>query len=253
MPKINRNDVNINYESYGKGPVIFLTHGFSATSKMWNDQIEDLSKDFNLVVWDMRGHGQTDYPEDESLYNEEETIEDIHAILTDIGADKVNIGGMSLGGYMSLAFYYKYTEMVNSLLIIDTGPGFKNDEARQKWNNYAYSTANKFEDTGLESLKGRSIEMNPDNHQNAKGLVKAARGMLTQKDDRIINSLPNINVPSLIIVGENDKPFLSAADYMENKIHNSKKIIIPDAGHAVNIDQPNIFNAEVLNFLSETN
>ena len=92
--------------------------------------------------------------------------------------------------------------------------------------------------------------MNPDNHQSANGLIKAARGMLTQKDDRIINSLPNIDVPSLIIVGENDKPFLAAADYMENKIHNSKKIIIPDAGHAVNIDQPNIFNAEVLNFLS---
>ena len=250
MPKINRNGVNINYESYGKGPVIFLTHGFSATSKMWNDQIEDLSRNFNLVVWDMRGHGQTDYPEDESLYNEEETIEDIHAILTDLRVDKVNIGGMSLGGYMSLAFYYKYSEIVNSLLIIDTGPGFKNDDARQKWNNYAHSTANKFEEIGLESLRGRSIEMNPDNHKNADGLIKAARGMLTQKDDRIINSLPCIDVPSLIIVGENDKPFLSAADYMNNKIDNSKKVIIPDAGHAVNIDQPNIFNKEVLSFLS---
>ena len=250
MPKINRKGVNINYESYGKGPVIFLTHGFSATSKMWDDQIEDLSKDFNLVVWDMRGHGLTDYPEDESLYNEEETIKDIHAILIDIGADKVNIGGMSLGGYMSLAFYYKHPEMVNSLLIIDTGPGFKNDEARQKWNDYALSTANKFEDSGLKSLEGRSKEMNPDNHKNANGLINAARGMLTQKDDRIINSLPNIDIPSLIIVGENDKPFLSAADYMEKKIKDSKKIIIPDAGHAVNIDQPKIFNSEVLNYLS---
>ncbi len=91
--------------------------------------------------------------------------------------------------------------------------------------------------------------MNPENHRNAKGLVYAAKGMLTQKDDRIINELPNIKVPTLIIVGENDKPFLAAADYMEKKIKISKKIIIKDAGHAVNIDQPSVFNDEVKKFL----
>ena len=131
MPKINRNGVKINYEVYGSGPALLLTHGFSATSNMWDDQINTLSKHFTLIVWDMRGHGQTDYPDDEGLYNEEETIEDIRAILFDLKIDKVNIGGMSLGGYMSLAFYYKYPEMVDSLLIIDTGPGFKNAEARE--------------------------------------------------------------------------------------------------------------------------
>jgi pimeloyl-ACP methyl ester carboxylesterase len=73
--------------------------------------------------------------------------------------------------------------------------------------------------------------------------------MLTQKDDRIINSLPNISAPTLIVVGEDDKPFLSAAEYMNNKILNSKKIIIPKAGHAVNIDQPKLFNSAVLDFL----
>ena len=73
--------------------------------------------------------------------------------------------------------------------------------------------------------------------------------MLTQKDDRIINELTNIKVPSLIIVGENDKPFIAAANYMEKKIHNSKKVVIKDAGHAVNIDQPDIFNREVIKFL----
>ena len=107
MPKIDRNGVDINYEVYGSGSPLFLTHGFSATSKMWDDQIDALSKYFTLIVWDMRGHGQSDYPDDEKLYNEEETIEDIREILFDLKIDKVNIGGMSLGGYMSLAFYYK--------------------------------------------------------------------------------------------------------------------------------------------------
>ena len=92
------------------------------------------------------------------------------------------------------------------------------------WNNYALKQAKKFEDIGLDGLKGKSKEMNPLNHRNAKGLVYAAKGMLTQKDDRIINELPNIKVPTLIIVGENDKPFLAAADYMEKKLKYQKKL-----------------------------
>ena len=101
MPKINRNGVNIFYETYGEGPVVLLTHGFSATSKMWHDQIDSLSSDYCLVFWDMRGHGSSDYPEDINLYNEKETIEDILSILDKLNVKKANIGGMSLGGYMS--------------------------------------------------------------------------------------------------------------------------------------------------------
>ena len=85
--------------------------------------------------------------------------------------------------------------------------------------------------------------------RNRQGIGNAARGMLTQKDDRIIKSLPDISVPTLIIVGEEDKPFLSAADYMNSKIKNSQKNIIPNAGHAVNIEQPELFNSAVLDFL----
>ena len=249
MPNINRNGVNIHYETYGEGPVVLLTHGFSATSKMWYGQIESLSKNYRLVIWDMRGHGSSDYPDDINLYNEQETVADIFFILDELGVKEATIGGMSLGGYMSLGFYRQYPDRVNSLLIIDTGPGFKNETARKGWNDYALSTAEKFEQTGLESLIGRSKEMDPKNHSNAKGLSLAARGMLTQHDDRIINSLPEISVPSLIIVGENDKDFLAAADYMERKIKGSKKVVIPDAGHAVNIDQPEIFNQTLNKFL----
>ena len=250
MPKINRNGVNIFYETYGEGPVVLLTHGFSATSKMWHDQIDSLSSDYCLVLWDMRGHGSSAYPEDINLYNEKETIEDILSILDKLNVKKANIGGMSLGGYMSLAFYNQFPERVDSLIIIDTGPGFKNVDARNNWNNYAISTAEKFELSGLDSLTGRSKEMDPKNHLNAKGLSKAARGMLTQHDDRIIRSLEKISVPSLIIVGENDEPFLAASDYMERKIVGSKKVVISDAGHAVNIDQPETFNQTVKEFLS---
>jgi len=78
---------------------------------------------------------------------------------------------------------------------------------------------------------------------------RPARGMLTQKNARVINSLPDINVPTLVLAGANDKPFLAATDYMAAKIPGAKKVIIPDAGHAANIDQPEAFNKAVLDFL----
>jgi pimeloyl-ACP methyl ester carboxylesterase len=124
MPKLNRDGVDIYYEVHGQGPVILLTHGYSATAQMWKGQIAPFSKNHTLVVWDMRGHGQSDYPQDQSHYSEEATVADMLALLDKIGARTAIVGGLSLGGYMSLAFYRAHPERVSSLLIIDTGPGF---------------------------------------------------------------------------------------------------------------------------------
>ncbi len=249
MATLNRSGVDIYYEVHGSGPTILLSHGYSATSQMWRGQIEALSRAHQLVLWDMRGHGKSAYPADESAYTQDATVDDMVAILDAVGAKQAIIGGLSLGGYMSLAFNVKYPERVRALLIIDTGPGFKKDEAREGWNKYALETAADFETRGLQRLKARSPEMASAEHRSAEGLVKAARGMLTQRDARVINALPDIRVPALVVVGANDKPFLAAADYMSAKIPGACKVVIPDAGHAANIDQPAAFNEAVTSFL----
>ncbi len=252
MAMLKRDDgVNLYYEIHGKGPAILLTHGYSATSQMWKGQIDALSKDHTLILWDMRGHGQSDFPEDQTLYSEEKTVGDMAALLDLAEAKKAVIGGLSLGGYMSLAFRRAHPERVTALLIIDTGPGFKNDEAREGWNQNALKTAQRFEDQGLDQLKSRSPEMAQSKHRSPLGLARAGRGMLTQRDARVINSLPDVREPALVLVGADDKPFLNATDYMAAKIPGARKVIIPDAGHAANIDQPAAFNAAVLSFLSD--
>src|SRR4029078_7748485 len=131
MPKLNRDGVNIYYEVHGSGPPLLLTHGYSSTSGMWQGQIAALSKHHKLVLWDMRGHGQSGYPEDNAPYSEALTVPDMAALLDAVGADKAIVGGLSLGGYMSLAFYRAHPDRVRALLIIDTGPGFQKDEARE--------------------------------------------------------------------------------------------------------------------------
>ena len=153
MPKLDRDGVNIYYEVHGSGPPLLLTHGYSSTSAMWQGQIEALSKHHTLILWDMRGHGKSDYPDDPLAYSEALTVGDIAALVDTVGATSAIVGGLSLGGYMSLAFYRAHPERVRALLIIDTGPGFKKDEARDAWNKRAHETGDRFEREGLEVLK----------------------------------------------------------------------------------------------------
>jgi len=249
MATLDREGVKLYYEVHGHGPPLILTHGYSSTSQMWQGQIEALSRYHRLILWDMRGHGESDYPDDPDAYSEAHSIGDIAALLDEVGAQRAIVGGLSLGGYMSLAFYRAHPERVRALLIIDTGPGFKKDEAREAWNRRAHDTAERFERDGLSALQASSRERSGVTHRDATGLAHAARGMLTQRDARVIESLPAIAVPTLIVVGADDTPFLAASDYMAGKIPGAKKSVVPSAGHMVNIDQPAGFIAAVLPFL----
>lgn len=249
MATINRDGVNIHYEDNGSGPVVLLSHGYSATTRMWTGQVEALKDDYRVITWDMRGHGQSASPDDPKAYSEQATVDDMAAILKHLGIDKAVIGGLSLGGYMSLAFNVAHPEMVRALMLFDTGPGYKNPVGREGWNETARKRAEVFESKGLDAL-GSSAEVRIAQHRSAQGLAHAARGMLAQFDSRIIESLPEIKVPTLVLVGDNDTPFLGGTDYMANKIPDATKVVIENAGHASNIDQPEAFNAEVRKFLA---
>lgn len=253
MPKLNRDGVNLSYEVHGAGPAILFTHGYSATLEMWRGQIAAFFGHHQLILWDMRGHGQTDSPDDPSLYSAEATVADIAALLDVAGAQKAILCGMSLGGYMSLAFCMAHPERVQALVLVDTGPGFKNDEARAAWNKRALETADGFESQGLATLQSRSREMAASRHRSAAGLAQAARGMLAQRDAQVMRSLPNIKVPAFVIVGSDDAPFLASADYMAAKIPHARKVVIPNAGHASNLDQPELFNQAMAGFLQAAN
>jgi pimeloyl-ACP methyl ester carboxylesterase len=248
VPIIHRDGVDIYYEVHGSGPPLLLTHGYSLTSAMWRDQIEALSRHQQLIVWDMRGHGRSDYPNDPAAYSEALTVADMAALLDAVGASSAIVGGLSLGGYMSLAFYRAHPQRVDALLIIDTGPGFRKDEARDACRR-ARDTGDRFEREGLAGLELTSRERSTVNHRDASGLTRAARGMLTQRDGSVMELLPDIKVPSLVVVGADDAPFLAATDYMAAKIPGAKKAVIPGAGHVVNLDAPEAFIAAVLPFL----
>lgn len=248
MPYIERGRARIFYSVTGQGPAVLLSHGFSATSTMWMGQIEAFKAHHTIITWDMLGHGESDSPDIPSLYTVDGTVADMAAILDACGVDSAVIGGHSLGGFMSLAFHLQHAARIRGLMLFNTGPGYKSDAARADWNLMTEKQARAFARKGLDAV-GHSEEMQLGKHRTALGLEHGARGMLAQNDARVIDSLPNVAVPALVLVGEKDRGYLAAADYMTEKIPNAKKALIADAGHAANIHQPAAFNRAMGDFL----
>ena len=293
MATIDRQGTEIYYEHHraavDNAPTVLLSHGYTATSGMWAAQIDAFKQTHNVITWDMRGHGRSASPDDPDCYSEALTVADMAALLDVCGATTAVVGGLSLGGYMTLAFHLVHPRRCDALMLFDTGPGYKSDKGRAGWNDTAATRAAAFERDGLAAL-GEGAEVRASQHRSAEGLAHAARGLrhaqglgeldrrlahaargllldgrgkraadrlahaarglLAQVDDRVIQSLPAIRCPTLVLVGENDTPFLVPTDYMASKIAGSTKVVLADAGHASNIDQPDAFNRVVVDFLA---
>ena len=251
MAQATLNGIEIDYTVGGRGRPVILSHGYGATGRMWDGQRRTIGDRYRLITWDMRGHGLTESPDDPAQYSTERTVADIRALLGSLGVSRAVVGGLSLGGYMSLAFYFAHPEMVDALIICDSGPGYRNTDARSAWNQRAGDRAGTLESRGLEALGGRSPEVRDalGRHKSARGLAHAARGMLAQRDSRVIDGLASIRVPTLVIVGDQDTPFLAPCEYMAKKIPGARLEVISGAGHASNLDQPEAFDRVLLRFL----
>jgi pimeloyl-ACP methyl ester carboxylesterase len=250
MTRTRLNGIEIDYEVSGRGPAVLLSHGYSATRRMWDDQHRALGDRYRVISWSMRGHGETESPADPAAYSADLTVADMRALLAHVGAERAVIGGLSLGGYVSLAFYLAHPEMVRALVICDSGPGYRNADARRQWNERAQERAVALESRGLDALgKSREVRESASLHRSAQGLAHAARGMLAQEGSRVIDGLGAIDVPTLIIVGDRDQPFIAPCEYMAKKISGARLEVIRDAGHSSNLDQPEAFNRVLLDFL----
>jgi pimeloyl-ACP methyl ester carboxylesterase len=236
VPYLDRDGLRIHYQSFGPpndAAPLLLTHGFSASAAVWQPNIAALSAARPVITWDLRGHGSSNAPDDPARYTAEACVADMAALLDACGIARVVAGGQSLGGFLSLEFYLAHPDRVAGLVLAGTGPGYRRDEPRQQWNDRAITIAERLE------------------RDEARGLALAARGILTQRDARVIEALPAITVPALVLVGARDKNYLGAATYLATHLPRAEHAVIPDAGHASNVDQPDLFNQQVLAFLDQ--
>jgi pimeloyl-ACP methyl ester carboxylesterase len=248
---LDRDGAAISYARHGtdtgRTPLV-LTHGYGASAQMWAPNLPALGATRRVITWDLPGHGRSSSPEDLARYTEAACVADLGAVLDACGAARAVIGGLSLGGYLSLAFWLAWPARVAALLLCDTGPGYRRDDAREQWNARALARADALDQRGLAALgdgpEARGIRQDP------AGLARAARGTLTQHDARVITALPQVTVPALVVVGAEDSAFRGAADYLAARIPGASLAVIPGAGHAANLDQPSQFDQAVLGFLA---
>jgi pimeloyl-ACP methyl ester carboxylesterase len=216
--------------------------------RMWDRQVAHFAGRHRVILWDMRGHGGSGDPVDPALYSQALTVGDMAAILDACGIERAVIGGIGLGGRMSLAFHFDHPDRVEALVLCGTLPGFRNHESRTAWNYRAKSQAHSLEVKGLEAL-GRSREVRFAAHRSAIGLAAAARGMVVQNDSLLVDALPTIRVPTLVLVGSNDGDHFAASNMMAAMIPGAHRVILQGVGAISNIDHPLAFNRAVDAFL----
>jgi pimeloyl-ACP methyl ester carboxylesterase len=231
-------------------PPLLLTHGFGASQAMWAPNLAALSRGRQVLTWDLPGHGSSVGATAGEL-SHASCIEEMLELLAQLGAQRAVIGGMSLGGYLSLLFCARHPERVAGLLLVDTGPGFRDDAAREGWNSWVGGLADDLDARGLDALRSGPEAEAAEHAGGAVALAVAARAILTQRDGEAFASLGAIAVPTLIVVGADDDRFLVAAEAMARRIPGARKVTLENAGHAANMDQPAAFDCAVGEFLEE--
>jgi pimeloyl-ACP methyl ester carboxylesterase len=256
MPRVKVNGINLYYEVHGRGFPVVFQHGFTGTTNSWRPQIPALAQGYRFIIYDARGHGQSDSPPSVDQYSADIVVEDLRQFLRSLKIDRAVVGGLSMGGYQSLRFYLRHPEMVAALILMDTGPGYRNPAHRDEWNHQQEERAKLLETQGMTAY----VPMAPSYvnkevllKQNPIGLANMGRKVVAQHDSAVIESLGNIKVPALVLVGEKDTPFLAAAEYMGKVIPGAQRKFIPNAGHSANIDNPAEFNRAILDFLGKLN
>ena len=266
MPRAKINGTNIYYESHGEGYPLVFAYGLGGSTVEWEDQIPVFSRHYRFIVWDPRGHGRSDSPSEAEDYSQEIFAEDLKGLLDHLDIHQAYIGGLSMGGGIATRFTVLNPQRVAALLIIDSASaaGRKSTQEARRMRENIIRLA---ETEGMQAAAEYSIKNNPN--------VTSSAAAGSDQDDRIrrmylalnpvgyahctrmlmntvIDSslIQNIDLPTLVLAGDKD-PALPACRFIHEMIHGSQLVVIPNAGHLSNWDQPDAFNQAVLEFLAK--
>ena len=264
MPTANANGVKLNYtDTGGSGTPVVLLHAFPFNSAMWEPQVESLGDKFRFIAPDLKGFGDSDAPEGESAYSMDGYADEVKALVDELGLDRFVLAGLSMGGYIALAYMRKYADGVDGLVLADTRAEADPPEGKEKRSNQQKQVLQDGTAGLIETLTGALLaESTRANKSDVVKKVQAAMenpaagfiGALEAMKNRIdsTESLAQIDVPTLVIVGENDgvtPP--DAARKLHENIGGSQLIVIPEAGHISNMESPEAFNGALAEFLNK--
>jgi len=259
---ITINNLTVSYSDHGPddAPVIIFIHGFPLNKSMWNIQVDALKENYRVIAYDIRGHGNSDPGIDEFFI--ELFVIDLLRLMEKLKIEKSILCGLSLGGYIALNAVLKHPDRFDGLILNDTQCIADTPEIKENRCNAIISIKEK----GVEQYADEIIKklFAQETFTKNKNVIDAVREMIISTPKQSLcntlhalaerketcDQLPEINIPVLIMVGQEDKITpIAAAQQMHEKILNSKLEIIQQAGHLSNLENPTAFNTHLENFL----
>ena len=271
MPHLSADDgIRLYYEEAGSGTPVVFVHEFAGDHRSWEPQLRYFSRRYRCIAFNARGWPPSDVPQDVARYSQARACEDIRSVLDALSIDKAHIVGLSMGGLSTLHFGLTHPTRARSLLVAGAGYGSEPAE-REKFRTEAVVIAAKLEKEGMATF-AEAYAYGPTRVQfenkDARGFAEfkamlaehsakgAANTQLGVQRDRpsifdLEDKLAACRVPMLVVTGDEDWPCLLPNLFIKRTCPTAGLLVIPNSGHAVNLEEPAAFNAALGDFLAQ--
>lgn len=266
MPYAEVNGVSLYYESTGDGFPLVWSHEFAGDYRSWEPQVRFFSRRYRVITYCARGYPPSDVPDSVDAYSQEQAVEDLRGLIEHLGIERAHVGGLSMGGNVALNFGLTHPDMARSLVVAGTGTGSDSPESFAE--NVA-GFAGRMESGGMAAMEDYTrgparvqlLRKDPKGwrefadqfaEHSATGSAFTFRGVQGRRPPiyALEDRLRALDVPTLIMVGDEDDPCVEPAIFMKRCIPGSGLAMIPQSGHAINLEEPDLFNRLVLDFLT---
>ncbi len=269
MSRLTVDGMNYHVEVTGSGIPLVLLHGFTGDTTIWNNMRRHFESKYRVVAIDILGHGQTDKPDDVSMYRMESVAYDILKLIDALSAGKVHLLGYSMGGRLALYLATHFPDRFHSLILESASPGLEAQPERDERRERDNRLADKIEASGIEWFVGfwetlslwESQKSLPDDvlaeqreqrlRNDPIGLANSLRGMGTGVQPNLWDNLSGLRLPTQLIVGEYDHKFIRINREIAKHIPNVAMTTIEHAGHTVHLENLPAFVQSVDSFLAQ--
>jgi pimeloyl-ACP methyl ester carboxylesterase len=268
MPEVQINDIKLYYEITGEGTPIVFVHEFAGDCSSWELQGRFFSHRYRVVTYNARGYPPSSVPDDPSSYSQEIAVNDLAGIIDTLGLAPCHAVGLSMGAYATLHLGLRYPKLVRSIVVAGCGYG-SDPEEHKSFQLESQKIANLIENEGMQKfVKAYSAgptrtqleRKNPRGYvefmqklltHSPKGLTNTLRGVQAARPSvyDLVDGLEKMKVPVLILTGDEDTPCLKPSLFLKHKIQTAVLVKLPNSGHTLNLEEPELFNKLVQDFL----
>lgn len=268
MPHITTDDdVKLYYEETGSGPPVVFVHEFAGDYRSYEMQMRYFGQRYRCIAYNARGYPPSDVPKDPARYSQSRARDDIRAVLDALRIEQAHIVGLSMGGFATLHFGFTYPARARSLVVAGCGYGAAPDK-RAQFAAEAEAAAAHFENqTMANAAEGYALGPTRVQFQNkdprgwaefanqlaehsTAGSALTMRGVQARRPSLfdLVEQMKSITAPTLVMTGDEDWPCLEPALLMKRTIPTAALVVMPNAGHAINLEDPAAFNQHIADF-----